>query len=217
MLFECVCVSVVLAVRLPSTVYATLDLNMYVFMVSSLQNSDIQYRNLSIFTFEVFIMHVSNLYSNFLISQNFHKMCYGYCCWNWVRMSGGNIVNVYKWSDEKRWLCIYILCVCVGLDDVTIKWWMYCSEMWHQHPVRHTCVCVYVWVCGWIPQFGLECWMTIQLTRKSTFNFQQAIGFSVKLSIRLFMTPYLLSPIGCDFVVIPCFNNIFQANTQTPR
>lgn len=37
--------------------------------------------------------------------------------------------------------------------------------------------------CGWISQFALECSMTIQLTRKSTFNFQQAIGFSVKLSL----------------------------------
>lgn len=75
--------------------------------------------------------------------------------------------------------------------------------------------------CGWIPQFALECSMTIQLTRKSTFNFQQAIGFSVKFS----HPPHfhdstshaytLAHPlIECDFVSVHCILLSFHVSTK---
>lgn len=98
----------------------------------------------------------------------------------WV---GVSIANVYKWSDEKHWLYSYMLCMCVCVSQCMAFRW--CNDQMVNIFVGNVvlfgvcvrCACV---SAVRILQFVLECSMTMQLTRKSTFNFQQAIGFSVK-------------------------------------
>lgn len=121
----CVCASravctvcTILDTKLRACVDIYTDTCMWVLLPRKFPTSNIEIFQ---FSFQVFIIiHVSNLYSNFVIRQNFHKMCYVFLLlleWSLNERAGSNIANVYglkRWLiyDTRVWMyereCVYV-------------------------------------------------------------------------------------------------------------